>query len=242
VIDLRPGKRTYGVYFRERSAVEGLFEECLFCAARVPVDAYTSTTTDGETAQVTTYNCSNCGTYRKRGEEITRMPKLNEEQIKLLRDAIAERGQSTFAFSDQIRVPRSSFHGAIKGKAIAEVHLAAAIKALGLEQKWQEAGWVIPSLRLKAEQSRPPDTFDSMAAAKGLAPAVLPAIAVEHPSHYGGADNPYEAIKVIEAWQLNFCLGNAVKYIARAGKKPGSPTAVDLDKAIWYLQRERARL
>ena len=43
--------------------------------------------------------------------------------------------------------------------------------------------------------------------------------AVNHPAHYGGADNTYEAIKVIEAWQLGFCLGNAVKYISRAGKK-----------------------
>lgn len=43
--------------------------------------------------------------------------------------------------------------------------------------------------------------------------------AVNHPSHYGGADNPYEAIKVVEAWDLGFCLGNTVKYISRAGKK-----------------------
>lgn len=43
--------------------------------------------------------------------------------------------------------------------------------------------------------------------------------AVDHPAHYGGADNSYEAIKVIEAWQLGFCLGNTVKYISRAGKK-----------------------
>ena len=42
---------------------------------------------------------------------------------------------------------------------------------------------------------------------------------VEHPAHYGGENNPYEAIKVIEAWSLNFNLGNAVKYISRAGKK-----------------------
>ena len=39
-------------------------------------------------------------------------------------------------------------------------------------------------------------------------------LAAEH----GGEDNPYEAIKVIEAWGLDFCLGNAVKYISRAGK------------------------
>lgn len=36
--------------------------------------------------------------------------------------------------------------------------------------------------------------------------------------HYGGADNPYVAIKVIEAWGAGFCLGNTLKYISRAGK------------------------
>ena len=60
--------------------------------------------------------------------------------------------------------------------------------------------------------------------------------AVNHPAHYGGENNPYEAIKVIEAWELDFCLGNAVKYISRAGKK--TPNAEqDLEKAVWYLQR-----
>lgn len=60
--------------------------------------------------------------------------------------------------------------------------------------------------------------------------------AVNHPSHYGGSENPYETIKVIEAWELNFNLGNVVKYISRAGKK-GSKIE-DLQKALWYLQRE----
>jgi len=41
---------------------------------------------------------------------------------------------------------------------------------------------------------------------------------VNHPDHYGGADNVYEAIKVIDAWSLGFALGNTVKYISRAGK------------------------
>lgn len=60
-----------------------------------------------------------------------------------------------------------------------------------------------------------------------------------HPSHYGGKDNPYEAIKVIEAWGLDrdFLLGNTVKYIARAGKKE-DPEIQDLKKAMWYLQRK----
>lgn len=61
---------------------------------------------------------------------------------------------------------------------------------------------------------------------------------VHHPAHYGGADNPYEAIKVIEAWGLGFCLGNAVKYISRAGKKDSAKTIEDLKKSAWYLNRE----
>lgn len=60
---------------------------------------------------------------------------------------------------------------------------------------------------------------------------------VDHPSHYGGAENPYEVIKVIEAWGLDqdFCLGNTVKYIARAGRKGAA--IEDLKKARWYLDR-----
>jgi hypothetical protein len=64
---------------------------------------------------------------------------------------------------------------------------------------------------------------------------------IDHPSHYGGAENPYEAIKVIDAWDLGFSLGNAVKYIARAGRKAGAPVLEDLKKARWYLDHEIAR-
>jgi hypothetical protein len=60
---------------------------------------------------------------------------------------------------------------------------------------------------------------------------------VNHPQHYGGQDNPYEAIKVIEAWDLDFHLGNTVKYISRAGKKGTDKELQDLNKALWYLQR-----
>ena len=62
--------------------------------------------------------------------------------------------------------------------------------------------------------------------------------AIDHPEHYGGAENPYEAIKVIEAWQLGFHLGNCVKYLSRAGKKDAAKTIEDLEKAAWYLRRE----
>ena len=59
---------------------------------------------------------------------------------------------------------------------------------------------------------------------------------VNHPQHYGGQDNPYEAIKVIDAWELGFSLGNAIKYISRAGKKRKDTELEDLRKALWYLQ------
>lgn len=59
---------------------------------------------------------------------------------------------------------------------------------------------------------------------------------VNHPSHYtkGGI----EAIDVIEAWELNFCLGSAVKYIARAGRKDPEKLVEDLKKAAWYINRQ----
>lgn len=60
--------------------------------------------------------------------------------------------------------------------------------------------------------------------------------AIDHPAHYGGADDPYEAIKVIEAWGLGFNLGNLVKYVSRAGKK--GDALEDLRKAAFYLARE----
>ena len=59
---------------------------------------------------------------------------------------------------------------------------------------------------------------------------------INHPEHYGGKENPYEAIKIIEAWGLNFNLGNVAKYVSRAGKK--GDTLQDLEKAKWYLERE----
>jgi len=59
---------------------------------------------------------------------------------------------------------------------------------------------------------------------------------VNHPDHYGGESNVYEAIKVIDAWNLGFSLGNTVKYISRAGKKDPNKELEDLKKAMFYLQ------
>lgn len=65
---------------------------------------------------------------------------------------------------------------------------------------------------------------------------------VNNPDHYGGFDNIYEAIKVIEAWELDFCLGNVIKYISRAGKKDPNKVVEDLKKAKWYLDRKIEKL
>lgn len=62
---------------------------------------------------------------------------------------------------------------------------------------------------------------------------------VDHPPHY--AAGGIEAIDVIEAWGLGFCTGNAVKYLARAGRKPGADLVEDLKKARWYLDRAIAK-
>lgn len=58
------------------------------------------------------------------------------------------------------------------------------------------------------------------------------------PRHY--TELRPEPIDVIECWKLGFHLGNAVKYIARAGRKTVDAIK-DLEKASWYLQREIAR-
>jgi hypothetical protein len=63
---------------------------------------------------------------------------------------------------------------------------------------------------------------------------------VNKPSHY--TDGGIETIDFIEAKGLDFNLGNAVKYISRAGKKDPSKKVEDLEKARWYLNREIARL
>lgn len=63
---------------------------------------------------------------------------------------------------------------------------------------------------------------------------------VNHPSHY--TDTKIEVMDYIEDKGFNFALGNAVKYISRAGKKDKNKTIQDLEKAEWYLNREIKRL
>jgi hypothetical protein len=58
---------------------------------------------------------------------------------------------------------------------------------------------------------------------------------VNQPPHYKSKGG-IESIDVIESFELNFHLGNAVKYILRSDKKGNKEQ--DLQKAIWYLKRE----
>jgi hypothetical protein len=63
---------------------------------------------------------------------------------------------------------------------------------------------------------------------------------VNHPSHYTSVVPGIEAIEVTE--NFNFCRGNAIKYIWRAGSKDPQKEIEDLEKAIFYLKREIERL
>lgn len=63
---------------------------------------------------------------------------------------------------------------------------------------------------------------------------------VTHPAHYNSGK--IEVIEAIEDWKLGFHRGNAVKYTARAGKKDASKEIEDLEKAVWYLNREIEKL
>jgi len=63
---------------------------------------------------------------------------------------------------------------------------------------------------------------------------------INKPPHYRGFSNGAEVIDITE--RLNFNRGNAVKYLARAGRKQGQSAMDDLQKAAWYVQREIDRL
>lgn len=58
---------------------------------------------------------------------------------------------------------------------------------------------------------------------------------INNPSHYTEG-RKYEPIKVIQDWNLDFCLGNTVKYISRAGRK-ASAAMDNLDKEIQDLEK-----
>ena len=65
-------------------------------------------------------------------------------------------------------------------------------------------------------------------------------IQIEHPDYY--SKGGIEVIEFIDAHELNFNLGNVVKYVARAGLKNGENKMTALLKARWYLEHEIQRI
>lgn len=63
---------------------------------------------------------------------------------------------------------------------------------------------------------------------------------VNHPPHYTSHPLGVECIQITQ--HMNFCLGNAMKYLWRAGQKEGQPTIQDLEKAVWYINTEINRI
>lgn len=84
----------------------------------------------------------------------------------------------------------------------------------------------------------PPACTDRDGAICREAPA--PDDPVNHPAHY--TQGKIECIEFIADKQLNFCRGNAVKYIVRAGHKDPAKEVEDLEKAVFYLNWEIGRL
>lgn len=109
----------------------------------------------------------------------------------------------------QVYVIRSKMKKAAEAKPIKFLHVEA-------EPEWKSA-----IRTLVATTTKEPVTHDP----------------VNHPVHYtmGGI----ETIDFIEAKELNYRLGNAVKYITRAAHKGNY--AEDLKKAVWYIERELER-
>ena len=77
-------------------------------------------------------------------------------------------------------------------------------------------------------------------AAGELKEETMPPEEINHPNHYGGGENPYEAIEIIRHTLTpeefrGYIKGNVMKYTIRAGKKAGASEAKDLAKAEWCL-------
>lgn len=102
---------------------------------------------------------------------------------------------------------------------------------------------------MKKSAKKPPASIDIKTAVRKFAkkpepaPADAPDPKVNHPRHYLAGGVVYETFRVIEAWAIGsrsptsgFNLGNAIKYLSRAGLK--GDYLEDLKKARWYLNRE----
>ena len=81
--------------------------------------------------------------------------------------------------------------------------------------------------------------FKLVSASKSIGGKKIPENSAKNPlfvrPEYYNTDTPYEPRKVIKAWGLDWNLGNALKYIARCGKKANNSKLIDLEKAMTYI-------
>jgi len=121
------------------------------------------------------------------------------------------------------------------GKSIGEVAKAVKVKpAYVYYTRWFDLNK--GKLKKAKKTSKPSRIIETARITKAELDALLPKPdLVNKPPHYraGGI----ETIDFIEAKDLNYRLGNVVKYVSRAGKKASDPIE-DLEKAAWYLNRE----
>lgn len=68
---------------------------------------------------------------------------------------------------------------------------------------------------------------------------------IDHPNHYNDYENNFNGVETIVTWEMmgighDACMANAIKYLDRAGKKPGGSVTEDMEKAHWYVERSIA--
>ena len=150
---------------------------------------------------------------------------------------------SAFNKKDRVEVVRGDHKGKL-GSIVDAGNLYAEVKLDGENNKVFEAGKL--ELRGKVsfiEATKPviKEAIEKMANDDTVIYEGQPCMSmrdndpVNHPSHY--TDGKVEVIEYIEDKNFGYHLGNAVKYISRAGKKDPSKTKQDLAKAIWYINR-----
>ncbi len=96
------------------------------------------------------------------------------------------------------------------------------------------AGWQCTATTLKTDSKEFQDSIDQYYKEKAREDREI-----DRPFHYTNHPSGIECIQITE--HMNFCLGNALKYIWRAGIKAGQPREKDLRKALWYINRELER-
>lgn len=171
---------------------------------------------------------------------LTTQPKKNLPTHVLIKAT----GTTSTALCEQVNTVSKTLVGTYFGKCTAEEmkQVDAALRSsLGirvLEDVVRELN--IPPLKSGAYTPNRLDNVATLPYVEEAKRTVQEHDAVNHPSHY--TDGKIEVIDYIEDKGLDYHLGNAVKYISRAGKKDPAKKVEDLKKAAWYIAREIERL